>query len=769
MIQKHSGQLVFGLDIGTRSIVGTVGYMENEQFHIIAQVVREHQSRSMLDGQIHDIAAVGATIGEVKAELEEMLSRPLKEVCIAAAGRVLRTINVSAEQVLEEETTVTQEMIYSLDLLGVENAYEKLSGENTEDTKFYCVGYTVVRYYLNGNQIGNLENHKARSISADIIATFLPDEVVDGLYKAVNLAGLEVANLTLEPIAAIQVAIPVNFRMLNIALVDVGAGTSDICITRDGSIVAYGMIPTAGDRLTETLVQSLLVDFAQAEKIKLSASGKSGQITYKDIMGLTQKITPAEVMKLLKPVVSSMAKEVAEKMIELNGGKSVSAVFVVGGGGKIPGYTEELSKALGIIKERVALRGEEVMGNIQFDFAGGRKDSLFVTPIGICLNFYDQKNNFIFVSFNSQRIKLYDNSHLLVVDAAMQAGFPNECLFPRRGDELHYTINGKTRVLRGSAGESAVITKNSEPADINTPIAAGDRITVKESTKGEAGHITIGQLPEYDSTINVVVNDKKVILPKFAQVNGKLQSAYYDVQDGDDILMLNYYTVQQIIEFMDVILKPDMNIYVNNKRVTREERVYENFQVIWTMEEQKLSDYDYDAAIKAEKFENLPDGSQEDVEKARLPENMKDQITRPGPQIKWVKGPGGNLMPVPVEDPGNENKSSIAEADRRVGRSIHVLVNDESVELTGKQEYVFVDIFDKIAFDLKKPGGQMVFSSINGYRAEYSEKIDSGDVLVVKWVDSADELPPQKPAGDAEGRDTRNTEETPGERENAAL
>ena len=72
---------------------------------------------------------------------------------------------------------------------------------------------------------------------------------MDGLYSACNLGGLEVANMTLEPIAAINVAIPEAFRMLNIALVDVGAGTSDISITRDGSIIAYGMIPFAVMRL----------------------------------------------------------------------------------------------------------------------------------------------------------------------------------------------------------------------------------------------------------------------------------------------------------------------------------------------------------------------------------------------------------------------------------------------------------------------------------------------------------------------------------------
>lgn len=742
--QKHSGQLVFGLDIGTRSIVGTVGYLDNGIFHIIAQKVKEHESRSMLDGQIHDISAVGQTILQVKNDLEAMLGRPLKEVCIAAAGRVLRTIEVEVTQDFEEEIDTTQENIYSLDLLGVEKAYEELTAQNTEDTKFYCVGYTVVKYFLNGNPIGNLENHKAKSIGSHLIATFLPDDVVDGLYKAVAIADLQVANLTLEPIAAIQVAIPINFRMLNIALVDVGAGTSDICITRDGSIVAYGMIPTAGDRLTETISQNLLVDFAQAEKIKIAASGKGKTINYKDIMGLPQKITPAAVRKIVAPVVKEMASMVASKMKELNGGKSVSAVFVVGGGGKIPGYTEELSKELDILKERVALRGEEVMGNIVFDYNGGKKDSLFVTPIGICLNFYDQKNNFIFVSFNDERIKLYDNSHLLVVDAAMQAGFPNECLFPRRGKELTYTINGKQKVLRGLAGETALITINGENADINSPIAAGDKIVVKESTKGSDAAITVGQLPEYDSTITVIVNNKKVFLPKFAQVNGNLQSAYYDIHDGDDIKMLNYYTVQQIIEFMDVILKEDMNIYVNNKRVNRDEKVYENFEVIWTMEELKLSDYDIDAAINAEKFENLPDGDEGDIEKSRLPENMKDMVSKPGPQIKWVSGPSGELIPVPVitdvlDDKANNDSKPLST------KSVTVMINGETVTLTGKENYIFVDVFDKYDFDLKTCKGAMVSTSVNGYKAEFSEEINNGDILEVKWVNSFEELPPQKP------------------------
>ena len=79
--KKYPGQLVFGLDIGTRSIVGTVGYKKDEQFVVVAQTCIEHETRAMLDGQIHDIAKVADTIKAVKEQLEAKLSRKVENVC----------------------------------------------------------------------------------------------------------------------------------------------------------------------------------------------------------------------------------------------------------------------------------------------------------------------------------------------------------------------------------------------------------------------------------------------------------------------------------------------------------------------------------------------------------------------------------------------------------------------------------------------------------------------------------------------------------------
>lgn len=420
---------VFGLDIGTRNVVGTVGYRtEDDKFIVTAQCVRQHETRAMLDGQIHDIGKVGRIIGQVKAELEAQLNEPLSDVCIAAAGRVLKTVTTHVEYEYAEESIVTGEDIHTLDLLGIEKAQDILKEANDTQYKFYCVGYSVVKYFLNDEVFISLEDHKATKIGEDIIVTFLPEDVVDGLYSAVGQAGLTVANMTLEPIAAINVAIPENYRMLNIALVDVGAGTSDISVTKEGSIIAYGMIPYAGDELTELIVQHFLVDFKTAEAMKL-ASTTENEVTYEDIMSISHTIPSKEIWDLVEPTVDKITSEVAAKIMELNGDKTVSACFVVGGGGKIHGFTQMLAKRLDLPEERVALRGEEVLKEVVFEQEDIHKDPLLVTPIGICLNYYEQRNNFIMMKFNGERLKLYDNNRLTIVDAALQAGFPNDELF----------------------------------------------------------------------------------------------------------------------------------------------------------------------------------------------------------------------------------------------------------------------------------------------------------------------------------------------------
>jgi len=688
---KYPEHLVFGLDIGTRSIVGTVGYKDEDDkvFKVVAQVSHFHETRAMLDGQIHDINKVSETIQKIKKELEDKIGRPLTDVCIAAAGRVLKTVTVKAEQEFASEIVMEEEHIHSLNLMAVEKAYDTLRDElKQEDIKFYCVGYTVVRYYLNDYTILNLLGHKANRVGTELIATFLPEEVIDGLYAAVQKAGLFVANLTLEPIAAINVAIPENYRLLNIALLDVGAGTSDICITKDGSIIAYGMIPYAGDEITEKIAKSYLVDFQTAETIKIACLRKKS-ITYKDIMGIAHKLSVKDVMDTISETVQMITKKVADKMIELNGDKSVSAVFVVGGGGKIPGFVEHLAQCLSIPAERVALRGEEVMQDVEYLEEGIKKDSTLVTPIGICLNFYEQKNNFIFVQVNGERVKLYDNNKLTIADVAVQVGIPNEQLFPQRGQAISYYLNGEKRMVRGLLGEAAVVKLNGKLTGISSAIEQNDKIEIIPSTTGSNASLEVNQLSECKQTISFLFNGNKVICPKFIMANNELVSGYYQIKDGDKLTTLDYYTVEQVLKFMDL---PESDvIYVNNELASLSDEVYENFSIRYELSEES-SDYEY--------LENL-------TEKDESPLEMTEMETT--------------------------SISSHEEVTKDDNQQVTVTVNGETVTLEGKANYIFVDVLDFYPFDLSVAKGSRLITKVNQQVADFTTSLCKGDYVELYW------------------------------------
>lgn len=708
---RYPEHMVFGLDIGTRSIVGTVGYKEkNNNFIVVAQYVKEHETRAMLDGQIHDINRVSQSILTVKKELEQQIGRRLTDVCIAAAGRVLKTVTVKVDYVFPIETVVTDEHIYTLELLGIEKAYDNLKAElKEENINFYCVGYSVIRNALNDFQISRLEGHKATKITTELVATFLPDDVIDGLYTAVERAGLQVANLTLEPIAAINVAIPEKFRLLNIAMVDVGAGTSDISITKDGSIIAYGMIPSAGDELTEPLVPKYLVDFAMAERMKMACIDQK-EVTYQDILGISHTIETSEVIEAIQEILQRMTKSIADKILELNGGKPVNAVFVVGGGGKLPSFITLLAQYLDLPNERVALRGEEVLQEITFMQENIKKDPLLVTPIGICLNYYEEKNNFIFVVVNGERVKLYDNNKLTIVDAVTQYGLTNEFLFPRRGKSIIFTLNGNKRMTRGEQGEAAIVKLNGELVGINHGIKLNDRIEITNSTIGKDATLQIKQLQEFYSTISFQFNGKTIVCPKYAMADDNLVSEYYEIQEGDNIQVLNYYTLAQVLEFMDVVVTG--TVLVNHRPADLDEKIFENFSIQSNLSEEEQKFYDsnsYETEHESESYDDLEFTSE-------------------------VQGENEIRKAVPYA-------SFKAELEHRIGsqntiseiKDITVLINGEYCKLSNRKKYIFVDIFDFYPFDLKKINGSKLIITLNGETVDYTAQLKDQDVISLYW------------------------------------
>lgn len=711
---------VFGLDIGTRSIVGTVGYrFGTDRFVVVAQESIEHKTRAVIDGQIHYIPTVANTIRQIKDRLEGRIHDKLRDVSIAAAGRVLKTRRVRARYSFGSETRVTEDHIRSLDMLGVEQAYEEIRKDGEDaDKKFFCVGYSAVKYYLNGYPMEMIEMHMASYIEVELIATFLPEEVVDGLYAAVEGAGLHVASLTLEPIAAINVAIPEKFRLLNIALVDVGAGTSDISIVKEGSIIAFGMIPLAGDEVTEVIAKKYLTDFETAERVKRQCERKKS-VSFKDIFGQKIQVTREDIADISKEAIQDITRHIAERILELNGGQTVSAVFVVGGGAKHDGFTQNLAAHLGLPQERVAVRGAEVLGQVEFQQEGIRKDSTLVTPLGICMSYYEQKNNFIHVMVNEQRVKLYDNGKVTVLDACISSGFSKHNLFPIRGDSICYSVNGEERELKGSPGEVAEVRKNGKEVSLNEPVAENDEIYIKASTKGKARSLTLGRIPECREELSVTLFGRVVLCPKLVEVNGRPATPLYEVQEGDRIETFDYYSVGGLLKFAD--MDPDIPVLLNGREAGMSAKIHTGDVI----------------ARRPEPVETVEEKAdpEEELEK-QLEEDPLLQPQKPLPD--WMSdipfdtaklGADGRMIPGLADsrpDPPKEETVSMS-------HPVHVTVNGKQVTMPNKSNPIFVDVFDVYPFDMSKAGGTRLITRINGLDKDFTEPVREGDTIELFW------------------------------------
>ena len=292
-------------------------------------------------------------------------------------------------------------------------------------------------------------------------------------------------------------------------------------------------------------------------------------------------------------------------------------------------------------------------------------------------------------------------------------------LFPRRGEELRFTVNRKARSVKGQLGEAAVIKIGGREANIYAPIHENDVIKVKESTQGASGSMAIESLPEFRDIISIQVQEKRIKLPKYAKVNGIYQPSSYRIQQGDDIEVLDYCTVAQLLEFMDILLPEDKVILVNHKLADRETKVYENYLVSFA-EKSELE------AEEAEKLRAREEERRRTIyAEAGLEEDLEEDDDEDGDE----DDEGGDE---PEGRRGGGKPPESAPVQEVISNPLTVMVNGGPVVLDGKKEYVFVDVFNFYAFDLSSAKGLLV-TTINGEPAKHLQPLREGDVVEIYW------------------------------------
>ncbi len=520
-LKAQPNGMIFALDIGTRSIIGIVGTVESGKLRVIAMEKAEHTQRSMIDGQIEDIEQVSKVARIVKNRLETKVRCKLKSVCVAAAGRALRTERASFEMEFPQPQRIDNEIISRLEAGAIGEAEAAFTdGLNIDSGQFYLVGHTTVQYYMDSYPTSSLLDHQARHIQADVIATFLPSEVVESLYSAMNRIDLDVASLTLEPIAAINAVIPKNLRLLNLALVDIGAGTSDIAICRDGGVVGYTMVTVAGDEITEAVMKKYLLDFNTAESVKTQL-GTQNSVCVTDILGVEQTITQDDMMDCIDEATANLCREISEHICEVNGAPA-SAVFLAGGGSKLSSMRAGIAKHMHIDVNRVAIAGNNFQ-TYAFSDTCDFNDPEYATPLGIAISAgLNLVTESFHVTLNGSRARLFRNGTMTVMDILMMNGFSYQDLLPRTGQRLIVEVNGEQMVYYGTPGEPAVLRLNGKKAKISDLVNTGDSIEFSPAVHGQPAQRRLKDLLAGN--------------PDHAAVNGKKVSEDTPLKTGDTVI-----------------------------------------------------------------------------------------------------------------------------------------------------------------------------------------------------------------------------------------
>lgn len=531
--KSQENDLIFALDIGTRSVVGVVGRAVEDRFKVLAVEAEEHKKRAMLDGQIDNIQQVAALVQAVTERLERKVDVRLERVCVAAAGRALRTQAGSFALELNLEQTISEEQISQLEAGAVSAAEDAMQMDEESRQQFFLVGYTVAQYRLDHYPLSTLMGHKGRLVEADVVATFLPGEVVESLYSAMRAAGLQVANMTLEPIAAMNAAIPAELRLLNLALVDIGAGTTDIAICRDGSVVGYTMVTMAGDEITETLMRAFLVDFKTAEDLKRGIQN-GGDLRYTDILGIETTKTHEEICAVIDEPMQRLAEAISEQVSMVNGG-APSALFLAGGGSKLLGLREKIAGCLDMDEKRVAIAGNNYAKSAFSDDLKIENPE-YATPLGIAISAgLGLLNDSYVVTLNGKTAKLFRSGTLTLRDILLMNGYTYGDMLGKSGKSLSVVLDGKHMVWRGEPFVPAVLSINGAEAAITTVVHAGDQISFIPARPGADAEKTLADVLGRDFSGQVLVNNQK------AELDAPLRS-------GDVILTLKREPTEKLQE-----------------------------------------------------------------------------------------------------------------------------------------------------------------------------------------------------------------------------
>lgn len=336
---KEEKNLIIGLDIGTSKVVAIVAELTPDgSMNVIG--LGQHVSRGLKKGVVINIDSTVNAIQRAVEEAELMADCTIKEVFTGIAGSHVQSINargmvkIKDAEVTQADVSRVIETAQAIALPSDQQILHILTQEYIID------GQEDVREPL--GMSGMKLEVKVHIVTGAVAAA-------QNIVKSIKRCGLEVSDLILQPLASSEAVLTEDEKELGVCLVDIGGGTTDIAVFKQGAIRHTAVIPIAGDQITNDVAVALRTPTQSAEDIKINygcalrqladprevveVQGTDGREARQlSVQTLAEVIEP-RVVELYEFVLAELRRSGLEEMI-------ASGIVITGGSAMMKGMVE---------------------------------------------------------------------------------------------------------------------------------------------------------------------------------------------------------------------------------------------------------------------------------------------------------------------------------------------------------------------------------------------------------------------------------------------
>jgi cell division protein FtsA len=381
----NKDNIAVGLDIGTTKIVAMIG-KKNEYGKLEILGVGKSKSLGVHRGVVNNITQTIQSIQQAVSEAENDSGYKINDVVVGIAGQHIRSIQHSdyisrpnSEEVIGDvdiDTLIGQ--VHKLAMLPGEEIIHVLPQE------FKIDGQAEIKEPI-GMYGGRLESsfHVVVGQAASI----------RNLGRCVKSAGLELSGLTLEPLASADAVLSQEEKEAGVALIDIGGGTTDLAIFKDGIIRHTSVVPFGGNVITEDIKEGCSIIEKQAELLKTRFGsawpGENRDNEIVSIPGLRGR-EPKEIsLKNLSKIIHARVVEIIEQVyaeIKLYGHedpkkKLIAGIVLTGGGAQLQ-HIKQLVEYITGMDTRIGYPNEHLAGDSNEELSS----PLYATAVGLVMN-----------------------------------------------------------------------------------------------------------------------------------------------------------------------------------------------------------------------------------------------------------------------------------------------------------------------------------------------------------------------------------------------